>query len=57
MTCPNQLERVRSSEADAPAKEGPQSIGVWTLKIGLGNPLPSEIYFPEICFSLKFYFN
>ena len=36
MTCPNQLElgqKLRkSSEADAPAKEGPHSVGVWTLK-------------------------
>ena len=37
MTCPNQLElggkKLREiSEADAPVREGPNSVGVWTLK-------------------------
>ena len=37
MTCPNPLELgqkklIKSSEADASAKEGPHSVRVWTLK-------------------------
>ena len=41
MTCPNQLELGqnlrKSSEADAPAKEGTHAVGVWTLKINISN--------------------
>ena len=50
MTCPNQFklgQRLRkSSIADAPAKEGPHSVGVWTLKIKLVWNL--EVYFARI---------
>ena len=37
MTCPNQLElgerKKEISETDESTKEGPHSVGVWTLKI------------------------
>ena len=37
MTCPNQLElgerkKAQKKLTDEPAKEGPHSVGVWTLK-------------------------
>ena len=46
MICPKQLElgekELRSSEADDPAKEGPHSVGLWTLKITQVNGLKFE---------------
>ena len=42
MTCPNQLEpgerkKEISEKTDESTKEGPHSVGVWTLKNRLGN--------------------